>query len=175
MDGLSKYDTRHTRSRTTGADVAIDMLARAVETQVLNHAPLSKNQKTDKALRAIPNFIMKMLSDDPFIKMRTKSYLGKMLVEDKIDLTKRLSHEVLTTLSEAYTAACFDYMRKPNAFSKMEAKLKESGGDAAYFAYKQIFPFMSASWNWFAEGLRYTPLGLAKAIFRFCTFRKYDR
>lgn len=167
MDGLSKYDTRHTRSRTTGADVAIDMLARAVETQVLNHAPLSKNQKTDKALRAIPNFIMKMLSDDPFIKMRTKSYLGKMLVEDKIDLTKRLSHEVLTTLSEAYTAACFDYMRKPNAFSKMEAKLKESGGDAAYFAYKQIFPFMSASWNWFAEGLRYTPLGLAKAILDF--------
>ena len=93
MDGLSKY--YHTRSKTTGRCCC--MIA-TVETQVLNHRDETKN----KALKAIQNVIMKGLSDDPWIKARTKSYFGKMLVEDKIDLTQGLSHEVLTTLRSIY-------------------------------------------------------------------------
>ena len=179
IDGLSKYDLRHKKKRTSEIDIVTEMLASAVSEKVLYGQRIAKNDTTNKILSSAKQFIMKMVSDDPWIKRKLKTYLDKMLTEDNADLSKGVSTEILTTLVEAFTLACFDYMRKPNFFTKMESELKRKHGSAAYFAYKQVLPFAAASMNWFVEGLRWGPLGLAKAIYNFVklenTIEKMDK
>src|SRR5690606_2504697 len=50
-----------------------------------------------------------------------------------------------------------------NFFNEIEAVLMKRS-EAAWFAYKLILPFGSASWNWFKAAVRYSPIGLAQSI-----------
>ena len=126
----------------------------------------------------VQRFILKMLSDDKFVTKAAIRYFGKMLVEDNIDIQHGLTTQIVSTFSEAYKLAAYDYMRKGNFFNKIETQIRNLG-EGWYFAYKQIAPFASASWNWFNEALNYTPVGLAKGILNFAklenTIAKMDR
>lgn len=90
-----------------------------------------------------------------------------MLTESKMPLRQGVSTRTLDLFAEAYTKAAYDFMHKPNVWNKIEQSLYEKAGPAAYFLFKTVFPFASASWNWFVEGLNYTPIGLAKGIIQF--------
>ena len=128
---------------------------------------INQNQFDTKFMNNVGKALFKVLSDDPWINRRTISYLGKMLQEDGTDLTKGLSEEVMQAYAEAYTLAAWDYMHKPNFFTSIEQGIRQRAGDAGYFLWKQIMPFASAGWNWFIEGLNYTPIGLARGIIQF--------
>lgn len=87
-----------------------------------------------------------------------------MLVEDNVPLAQGRSPRVLKYIANAYSMAAWDYMHKTNVFNSIEGIIRRKAGDKGYFIYKQLLPFASASWNWFMEGLNYTPIGLAKGI-----------
>ena len=110
-------------------------------------------------------FVRKMISDDKWVDKQFVWYLERMLEEDKVDLSGGLSQKVLNTIADAYVQAAKDYMHTDNALYQFERWIHNKG-EVWYFAYKQLAPFMGASWNWFVEGINYTPLGLANSILK---------
>lgn len=168
-DGLSKYDIdrRNKQKYPLASDIVVDMVTRAIE-QEFRLANQTDNKYINKAI----NFVYKMISDDKFIKTATLDYFQKMLVEDKTDLSKGLSEAVLRTFVNAYKTAAFDYMHTTNFINNIELALKQHIGDKAFIAYKQIFPFLAPSYNWFIEGLRLTPAGLVKSIVDYARLEK---
>jgi hypothetical protein len=173
-DGLNKYDTRQTKSDDLTTEESITkLIVESIKSKIFQ-----ENASTSPILNTAQKFVLSLLSDDKSINKAAIRYFGKMLVEDNIDLSHGLSNDVMNCFAEAYKLAAFDYMHKPNFFNKIEAQMKQEWGDGAYFIYKQLFPFASASWNWFAEGINYTPIGLIKAIVNFAklenTIEKMD-
>ena len=162
-DGINKYDTRkHKTQLTTGEDAIIDLTVESIKSKIFNDQSFKL-----KFVNDVQGLILKMLSDNKSIDKAALRYFGKMLVEDKVDLTKGLTQNVINTFAEAYKLAAFDYMHKSNFFNTIEIQLKEKLGEGAYFMYKQVFPFAAASWNWFMEGLNYTPVGLVRGILQY--------
>lgn len=162
-DGINKYDTRkHKTQLTTGEDAIIDLTVESIKSKIFNDQSFKL-----KFVNDVQGLILKMLSDNKFIDKTALRYFGKMLVEDKVDLTKGLTQNVINTFAEAYKLAAFDYMHKSNFFNTIEIELKRRLGEGAYFIYKQVFPFAAASWNWFMEGLNYTPVGLVRGILQY--------
>lgn len=129
-----------------------------------------------KGLKGSENFIRKAISDDRSVKKWTIIYLGKMITEDlksgviedvESFFTKdSVSTQFLTYVAEAFKFASNDFIHKPNLIYDFESWLAKKSYPA-YFVYKQLFPFAGASWNWFVEGLKYSPAGLGNAIIRF--------
>lgn len=157
-DGLSKYDIRKSKHRT-GAENLTDIIARSIESNIFY-----ANTSNNKYLSPAYNFIFKMLSDDKYVTRNMIKYLGKMLTEDKVDLHQGMTTKITDYIAEAYTLAAQDYMHKSNVWNKIDQAVRDRMGPAAYFAYKQFFTFTATSWNWFMEGLNYSPVGLIKAI-----------
>ena len=170
-DGLIKYDTR--RTLKTGTDnQLVKLIVSKIESDLFdmesNLNPVSKFMQT----------VMKtVMSDKPFINKSFVKYLGKMLTEDNADVTKGIGDpKILDTIAEAYTMALKDYMHNASFFGKLENQLQTylhkhfspTTADGIFFMYKQVMPFANASWNWFVEGLNYTPFGLAKGLVDFC-------
>lgn len=169
-DGLNKYDVRKMTPGKSSTDIITEMIARNIIARVYGeHAFDTKsdkkfNKKVSQILNQTSQFVFKLLSDDPWIKKATKRYLQKMLVEDNVPLAQGRSPRVLKYIANAYSMAAWDYMHKTNVFNSIEGIIRRKAGDKGYFIYKQLLPFASASWNWFMEGLNYTPIGLAKGI-----------
>ena len=183
IDSLSKYDVRKPTIGQDSSAVLADMIAGSIKQQ-FQRQPLFKNDKAQK----VEKFLLKMISDDRSVKKAALGYLGKMITEDletgrikaKVEVLSqnRISKHFMTYVAEAFKLASYDYMHKPNFFFNLESQIaKKSKG--AYFMYKQVFPFVGASWNWFVEGLKYSPVGLAKAIVNYAklenTIDKYER
>lgn len=183
ISSLNKYDVRKSTTGKSNDIVLASMIADSV-CREFSHQPLFN----DKVFSEVEKFILKMISDDWFVIKAAKGYLGKMITEDletgkiksptEFFTQNGISKEFMTYVAEAFKLASYDYMHKPNIIFDFESKLaKKSKG--AYFAYKQIFPFVGASWNWFVEGLKYSPVGLAKAIVNYAklenTIEKYER
>lgn len=171
-DSLSKYDER-TMSKNSANDNITKMITKNIATNIFYNNYFDEkvgNKYTigaKKAMNAYYKFIYKMLSDDKFVKNATLKYFGKMLTENQTDLSQGLTNDIQGMLADAYTLAAADYMHKSNFLYKLEGMIKKEGGSAAYFVYKQIFPFAGAAWNWFTEGLNYTPVGLISNIIKF--------
>lgn len=163
-DGLDKYDTAKI-GNTSSQDTLTDIVANAIISNVVQ-----SQQFKLKGLNSFAKFVFKMISDDKYIRKSVIKYLGKILVENNVDISKGISNEVIQCIADAYGLASYDYMHRYNAFNKLEKIIKDNVGDAAFFVYKQILPFASASWNWFVEGLQYTPLGIANGIIKLAKF-----
>lgn len=176
-DGISKYDVRKgsvAGADTSGVDAMSEMILHKIARDVFNNLnnPFEGKNKVSKAFLATQQFIQKMLTDVPYIRKATVRYFGKMLVEDKVDLSKGMSKQVVDILAQAYTYAAADYMHKSNVFTSIERAIYQKAGSKGRFVLKQFTPFLSASWNWFVKGLEYTPLGLGKAIYDYCNLEK---
>lgn len=167
LDGISKYNPRNPKkTELTPTAVGAQALARTIASGIATKI-FYANTTDVKVLDNIYNFVIKRISDDKYVQRRMLSYLGKMLTEDKTDLRGGLTNEVTNTIAEAFILASQDFMHKSNIFTKFEAEIFRRAPRPVYFAYKQFFPFASASWNWFIEGLNYTPMGLIKSIINF--------
>lgn len=167
-EGLNKYDIRKMdKHNQTGVDILTDLIIHSVTTKIFN-----QNQFDTKFMNTLGKALFKVLSDDPWINRRTISYLGKMMQEDNIDISKGLSQEVMEAYAEAYTLAAWDYMHKPNFFTNIDQGIRQRAGEAGYFLWKQLMPFATASWNWFMEGLNYTPIGMVKGFIQYARLEK---
>lgn len=174
-DGLSKYfEDKATVKKDQGIQSAANTMAKAIIIKMFGDQMFDTKNVNNKAAKAVmetmnkvSDFTFRWLSDDPWIKKETKRLFGKMLVEDKVDLSKGYSSQVLDTLAEAYAAAAYKYMHRRNFVNSIENAIRNRLGAAGYFAFKQILPFGSAGVNWFLEGLNYTPAGLALGIINY--------
>lgn len=168
-DALNKYsDSRLNMSEARSVDKQlVNLIIKKVQSQVFND-----NSFNTKPLNELSKLLYKCLSDDPWVKKTFVSYLGKILTEDDANLTRGITNDIMERISDAYTMAAWDYMHKANFFSKMENTLRQRVGEGGFFIYKQFAPFAVAGWNWFKEGLNYTPIGLAKAIIDYARLDK---
>lgn len=145
----------------------VSLIEKKIQTELFNNYSFSI-----KPLNELSKLLYKCLSDDVWVKKTFTTYLGKILTEDDVNLTRGITDEIMDKISDAYTMAAWDYMHKANFFSKMENLLRERVGEGGFFIYKQFAPFAVAGWNWFLEGLNYTPFGLAKAIIDYAKLDK---
>lgn len=152
-DGLNKYNVS-----STGSDIESKITKLIVES--IQNKIFMTNQFDTKALNKTSELLYKMLSDDRWINRTFASYLGKMLVEDKIDLTQGYTDEVLNHIADAYTMSAWTYMHKKNFLNDLDNIIRTRFGEKAYFVYKQFFPFATTAYNWFVESLNFTPVGL---------------
>ena len=177
-NGLTKYHAvqKFDKDLTT-EEVLVELIRNNIKSEIMmSHSTDSK--KLNEAYK----LLYKMLSDDKFINRTAVGYIERLVeshnseadAKNKIDFEKGLSANseaarkaLLKAVADGYTLASYDYMHRYNIFSKIESVLKERWGPGAFFVYKQFMPFASQAWNWFCEGLNYSPAGLAKAIIQF--------
>lgn len=157
-NGLNKYSD-NIGYKAADNDL-VNMIVKSIQVEIFQN-----NQFNSDLLNKTSKLLYKALSDDPYVNKKFVSYLGKILVENKVDISSKLvTSEIMKYIADAYSMAAYDYMHKPNFVNAIEQIVRQRTGKIGFLAYKQFFPFASASWNWFKEGLNYTPLGLAKAI-----------
>jgi hypothetical protein len=156
-DGLNKYNFEKAHIQDKELNLT-DLIVSSVKSQIFQDTTF-KHKWTNK----MHELILKAMSDDKSINKRALSYFGKILVEDNVDISKGLTKNVLNHLAEAYVLAAREFMHKSNTINALEQKLKEKS-ETAHFMWKQLAPFAASSWNWFVEGLNYTPIGLIKGI-----------
>lgn len=165
-DGLTKYDPRkHKMVGTERKDALTDLLVDSIRGKL--EASLD-----GYTANKVYEFIMEKLSDEKWITKKAIVYLGKIMQEDNVVIEHELdpsnkyalSTDVINHIADAYVLAAQDYMHSSNIFHKLENLIYQNAGPGWHAAYKQILPFATTSWNWFVEGLNYTPVGLAKAI-----------
>lgn len=174
-DGLSKYfEDKATVKKDQGIQSAANTMAKAIIIKMFGDQMFDTKNVNNKAAKAVmetmnkvSDFTFRWLSDDPWIKKETKRLFGKMLVEDKVDLSQGYSSQVLDTLAEAYAVAAYKYIHRRNFVNSIENAIRNRLGAAGYFVFKQILPFGAAGVNWFLEGLNYTPAGLALGIINY--------
>lgn len=168
-DALNKYsDARYKTGEAKSVDKQlVNLIIKKIQSQVFNDYSFNT-----KPLNELSKLLYKCLSDDAWVKKTFVTYLGKILTEDDVNLTRGLTADVMERISDAYTMAAWDYMHKANFFSKMENTLRQRTGEGGFFIYKQFMPFAVAGWNWFKEGLNYTPIGLVKAIIDYAKLDK---
>ena len=171
-DGISKYDTFDTSSSIAGNVTA--MIIKGISSKLFYN-----NQFNTKSLNWLAKSLYKVLSDEKWVNRAFIKYLAATLTEDKVDLSKGVTKEVMGYIADSFVLASADYMHKSSFIGDVELKFRERFGEKAYAMWKFIFPFANASWNWFTEGLRWTPFGLAKSIYDFARFEStvetYDR
>lgn len=188
INGVSKYNV-DLLDHNPAEDNLTDMIARNIAQNIRKDYIFRQGKyaesKTAKFADKTIGLVYKALSDDKFIRNRAMRYLGKILEEEyanakksKPDLTfdkfvntadaKNNRYSISNTATVAYikaiNLASADFMRSPNIISLIEKTFRENAPEGAWFVYKQIFPFLSSSWAWCAEAMRYTPVGLANAI-----------
>ena len=180
-EGLNKWDPRTTAQKSKVAGQLTQMIMSTIENEIFSHS-FNEGKGIKNTGYLLETFMSKMLSDNRWIDKRFKSYLGKMLTEDiasgHVSIDNGLTPNIMNIVADAYKLAAYDYMHRFNTFNKIDATIRERGGNAVYFLWKQVMPFAAASWNWFNEGLSYTPIGLVRSIVQFArmenTIEKLD-
>lgn len=168
-DGINKYDNfKSAKYKDVDKNLAY-MTARAIISRLK-----MDNQFSVKGMNVLNKLVMKALSDDFWVKRQTYKYMGAMIEEDieakkiTVDSDGSINQsDLLKVFVEAFTQSSIDYMHKPNLLGKLDDIIR-SKSKAAYFAWKQVAPFASAGWNWFVESLKYNPIGLGRAIIKYC-------
>lgn len=171
-DGISKYDTFDSSSSIAGNVTA--MIVKSISSKLFYN-----NQFNSKTMNWLAKGLYKMLSDEKWVNRAFVKYLAATLTEDKVNLNNGVTKDVMSYIADAFVLASADYMHKSSFIGDIELKFRERFGEKAYAMWKFVFPFANASWNWFTEGLKWTPFGLAKSIYDFARFENtvdsYDR
>lgn len=174
-----KYTDANGKVQTAHLNSLINVLAEAMVSDFrATHKFVDEDSKAlGKALQLCNNFITKMISDERFIKFATGRYFSKLLQmrvnEGNFVLTdvSILTEDVLKDFVESIRLAAADYMHKPSVMADLQAWLKREHPEWSY-GFSLLAPFINSSLNFFAEGLKMTPVGLAVAIKRFCNLEQ---
>ena len=176
-ESINKYTAgEFLESHQSASKNLANMIVASVQSEIFNDETfkvpdwwkkISKAGDNARGLNMWSQLVYKAISDDPWVRKAFASYLGKILTEDDVNLNHGISNEVQARIIDAYKMAAWDYMHKSNFFSAMEKALRTHMSEGGFFIYKQIAPFAVSAWNWFKEGLNYTPLGLGKAIIEY--------
>jgi len=181
---LSKYNPsdisamyRDATGKPTKQAIMAQMVIKSLYNQYYN-----ENMFKSKFMNSIHQKLMQAMSDDSYVREATFRYFGKILAEKGYDL-KKIQEDAAKTKSDAITDNIMndfatavglglgDYMHSDNFFNKIETSIANSS-ELGWFAYKMLLPYASASWNWFKEAIKMSPIGLGKAIVDTVRFEK---
>lgn len=165
LSDITKYNPSDITKKYKNADGTMDKTAIFADMVIksLYGKYYNDNMFKSKAMNKTYSFIMKMLSDNNYVREAAIRYFGKILGDRNYDLSKGVTDTVMTDFASAVGLAMADYMHSDNFLNQFERIVAEKG-DIAYTAYKLVLPFASASWNWFKAAVRYSPVGLARSI-----------
>lgn len=171
----SKYDYQ-AKGKSREVSVFTKMILNRVESMYYTNYKFNPDTRSGKFMNRWSMLINKALSDGPFIRSAATKYLGKILTIElergNISLDEGMSDRVLEYFAEAVLVANEDYMHKRSWGADFMDAMKEKR-PVVYQAMRLFQPFLNTSWNWFIEGMKYTPLGLVTAIYRTVKFEKY--
>lgn len=167
VSDLSKYNPSDIQARfkdATGKASKDAIFANMVIKSLYNKF-YNQNMFNSPRMNNLHKFLMKMLSDNNWVREASVRYFGKIIAERGYDLTKGVTDSIMGDFANAVGLAMADYMHSNNFLNSFETILAEKS-EAALFAYKLILPFGSASWNWFKAAMRYSPVGLGQSIYK---------
>lgn len=173
VSNISKYnpsDIQSMKQTDLGVATKESVLAQLVIKSMYNEY-YNKNTFKSKFMNQIHNNLMKVMSDDTYVREAAIRYFGKLLAENNRQLDQGITDEVMNDFAKALGLALSDYMHSENFFNKWENILAEKS-EAGWFLYKTILPFASASWNWFKAMIKMSPIGLARSIINITTLEK---
>lgn len=177
VSNLSKYNPSDISSRfkdATGKAAKEAIFAQMVIKSMYNKY-YNENLFKTKWMNDLHNKLMKVMSDNSYVREAAVRYFGKMIAEKGYDLSSdEVSDAVMNDFGSAIGLALADYMHSDNIFNFIETKIAESS-ELGLFAYKTLLPFASASWQWFKAALKLSPLGLGRAIFNMTRLEKNIR
>lgn len=171
----SKYDYQ-AKGKSREVSAFTKMILNRVESMYYTNYKFNPDTRSGRFMNRWSMLINKALSDGPFIRSAATKYLGKILTIElergNISLDEGMSDRVLEYFAEAVLVANEDYMHKRSWGADFMDAMKEKR-PVVYQAMRLFQPFLNTSWNWFIEGMKYTPLGLVTAIYRTVKFEKY--
>lgn len=171
----SKYDYQ-AKGKSREVSAFTKMILDRVESMYYTNYKFNPETRSGRFMNRWSMLINKALSDGPFIRSAATKYLGKILTIElergNISLDEGMSDRVLEYFAEAVLVANEDYMHKRSWGADFMDAMKEKR-PVVYQAMRLFQPFLNTSWNWFIEGMKYTPLGLVTAIYRTVRFEKY--
>lgn len=171
----SKYDYQ-AKGKSREVSAFTKMILNRVQSMYYTNYKFNPDTRSGRFMNRWSMLINKALSDGPFIRSAATKYLGKILTIElergNISLDEGMSDRVLEYFAEAVLVANEDYMHKRSWGADFMDAMKEKR-PVVYQAMRLFQPFLNTSWNWFIEGMKYTPLGLVTAIYRTVRFEKY--
>lgn len=182
---LSKYnpsDISEWYKDATGKATKQAIMAKMVIKSLYNKY-YNENMFKSEFMNSVHQKLMQAMSDDSYVREATLRYFGKILAEKGYDL-KKIQEDAVKNNSDAVTDSIMndfaaavglglgDYMHSDNFFNKIEKAIANSS-DLGWLAYKMLLPYASASWNWFKEAIKMSPIGLGKAIVNTVKFEKH--
>ena len=167
VSNISKYNPSEVSKKFKNKDGSIDktaILANMVIKSMYGQY-YSENMFKSNFMNKTYQGLMKMMSDNNYVREAAVRYFGKIIAEKGYDLSKGVTDQIMTDFANAIGIAMADYMHSDNFFNNLE-RVAADHGELTLFLYKNLLPFMSTSWNWFKAGIRYSPLGLVNSIIK---------
>ena len=167
VSNISKYNPSEVSKKFKNKDGSIDktaILANMVIKSMYGQY-YSENMFKSNFMNKTYQGLMKMMSDNNYVREAAVRYFGKIIAEKGYDLSKGVTDQIMTDFANAIGIAMADYMHSDNFFNNLE-RVAADHGELTLFLYKNLLPFMSTSWNWFKAGIRYSPLGLINSIIK---------
>ena len=167
VSNISKYNPSEVSKKFKNKDGSIDktaILANMVIKSMYGQY-YSENMFKSNLMNKTYQGLMKMMSDNNYVREAAVRYFGKIIAEKGYDLSKGVTDQIMTDFANAIGIAMADYMHSDNFFNNLE-RVAADHGELTLFLYKNLLPFMSTSWNWFKAGIRYSPLGLINSIIK---------
>ena len=167
VSNISKYNPSEVNKKFKNKDGSIDktaILANMVIKSMYGQYYSENTFKSDFMNKTYQG-LMKMMSDNNYVREAAVRYFGKIIAEKGYDLSKGVTDQIMTDFANAIGIAMADYMHSDNFFNNLE-RVAADHGELTLFLYKNLLPFMSTSWNWFKAGIRYSPLGLINSIIK---------
>ena len=167
VDNLSKYNPSDIQGKFKNATGSIskDAIFAQMVIKSMYNKFYSENMFKSKFMNDVHGFLMKMLSDNNYVREAAIRYFGQILAEKGYDLTKGISDEIMTDFATAIGMSMSDYMHSNNFLNQFEMIIAEKGA-GWHFAYKLLMPFAATSWNWLKAAVTYSPVGLATSIYK---------
>lgn len=174
VSNLSRYNPSDISSRfrdATGKASKEAIFAQMVIKSMYNEY-YNENMFKSKFINDVHKKLMKVLSDNNYVREAAIRYFGKMIAEKGYDLSKNeVSDAIMNDFAVAIGLGLSDYMHSDNIFNYIETKIAETS-ELGLFAYKTLLPFASAGFQWFKAALKLSPIGLGRAIFNMATLEK---
>ena len=167
VSNISKYNPSEISKKFKNKDGSIDktaILANMVIKSMYGQY-YSENMFKTNFMNKTYQGLMKMMSDNNYVREAAVRYFGKILADKGTDLSKGVTDQIMTDFANAIGIAMADYMHSDNFFNNLE-RIAADHGELTLFLYKNLLPFMSTSWNWFKAGIRYSPIGLVNSIIK---------
>lgn len=167
VSDLSKYNPSDIQQKYRQPDGTINknaLFANMVLKSLYNKY-YNQNMFKGKFMNSVYQGLMKMMSDNNYVREAAVRYFGKILADRKYDLSQGVTDNIMTDFANAVGIAMSDYMHSDNFLNSFERIIAEKG-EGWHTVYKLIMPFAASNWNWFKAAIRFSPIGLGQSIYK---------